>query len=63
MMFCAISSNAESTRLVADVVTDKLDVRETAAKLPIEEQASEPSEELVEDGSEVIEDEITEPVG
>jgi hypothetical protein len=49
MMFCAISSNAESTRLVADVATGKLDVREAVAKLPIEEQASEPGEKLVRD--------------
>jgi type I restriction enzyme S subunit len=51
------------TRLVADVVTGKLDVREAAAKLPVEELASEPGEELVDDDSEMIEDEITEPVG
>ena len=51
-----------STRLVADVVTGKLDVREAAAKLPVEEQTIEP-EELVEDDSEMVEDEITEPVG
>ena len=51
------------TRLVADVVTGKLDVREAAAKLPAEEQANELGEELVEDNSEMIEDEITEPVG
>ncbi len=50
------------TRLVADVVTGKLDVREAAAKLPVEEQSIEP-EELVEDDSEMMEDEITEPVG
>ena len=50
------------TRLVADVVTGKLDVREAAGKLPVEEQTIEP-EELVEDDSEIIEDEITEPVG
>lgn len=50
------------TRLVADVVTGKLDVREAAAKLPVEEQTIEP-EELVEDDSEMIEDEITEAVG
>jgi restriction endonuclease S subunit len=50
------------TRLVADVVTGKLDVREAAAKLPVEEQTIEP-EELVADDSEMIEDEITEPVG
>lgn len=50
------------TRLVADVVTGKLDVREAAARLPVEEQAIEP-EELVEDDSEMIEDEITEPAG
>jgi type I restriction enzyme S subunit len=50
------------TRLVADVVTGKLDVREAAAKLPVDEQSSETSEELVEDDSEMIEDEITEPV-
>jgi type I restriction enzyme S subunit len=50
------------SRLVADVVTGKLDVREAAAKLPVEEQAIEP-EEPVEDDSEMIEDEITEPVG
>jgi type I restriction enzyme S subunit len=49
------------TRLVADVVTGKLDVREAAAKLPVEGQAIEPGE-LVEDDSEMIEDEITEPV-
>jgi len=48
------------TRLVADVVTGKLDVREAAAKLPVEEQAIEPGE-LVEDDREMIEDEITEP--
>ena len=51
-----------STRLVADVVTGKLDVREAAAKLPVEEQTIEP-EELVEDDSEMMEDEIAEPVG
>jgi type I restriction enzyme S subunit len=50
------------TRLVADVVTGKLDVREAATKLPVEEQTVEP-EGLVEDDSEMIEDEITEPVG
>ena len=50
------------TRLVADVVTGKLDVREAAAKLPVEEQTIEP-EELVEYDSEMIEDEITEPAG
>jgi type I restriction enzyme S subunit len=50
------------TRLVADVVTGKLDVREAAAKLPVEEPAIAP-EEPVEDISEIIEDEITEPVG
>ena len=50
------------TRLVADVVTGKLDVREAAAKLPVEEQTIEP-EELVDEASEMIEDEITEPVG
>jgi len=50
------------TRLVADVVTGKLDVRAATAKLPVEEQAIEPVE-LVEDDSEMIEDEITEPVG
>jgi type I restriction enzyme S subunit len=51
------------TRLVADVVTGKLDVREAAAKLPVEEQADEPGEELVEDDSEMIGDDIAEPVG
>jgi type I restriction enzyme S subunit len=50
------------SRLVADVVTGKLDVREVTAKLPVEEQAIEP-EELVEDDSAMMEDEITEPVG
>ena len=45
-------------RIVADVVTGKLDVREAAAKLPVEEQAIEP-EEIVEDESEMIEVEIT----
>ena len=50
------------TRLVADVVTGKLDVRDAAAKLPVEEQAIEPGE-LVEDDSAMMEDEITEPVG
>lgn len=50
------------SRLVADVVTGKLDVREAAAKLPVEEQAIEPGE-LVEDDSEMIEDEVREPVG
>jgi len=48
------------TRLMTDVVTGKLDVREAVAKLPVEEQAIEPIE-LVEDDSEMIEDEITEP--
>jgi len=48
------------TRLVADVVTGKLDVREAAAKLPVEEPAIAPVE-LVDDASEMIEDEITEP--
>jgi hypothetical protein len=43
-------------------VTGKLDVREAAAKLPVEEQTIEP-EELVEDDSEMMEDEITEPAG
>jgi type I restriction enzyme S subunit len=50
------------TRLVADMVTGKLDVREAAAKLPVEEQAFDPGE-LVDDDSEMIEDEITEQVG
>ncbi len=49
-------------RLVADVVTGKLDVREAAAKLPVEELANEPGDELVDEASEIIEDEITEPV-
>jgi type I restriction enzyme, S subunit len=51
------------TRLVADVVTGKLDVRDAAAKLSVEEQANEPGEELVDEASELIEDEMTEPVG
>ena len=51
------------TRLVADVVTGKLDVRDSAAKLPVEERANEPDEELVDEAGEVIEDEMTEPVG
>ncbi len=50
------------TRLVADVVTGKLDVRDAAAKLPVEEQANEPGEELVDEASEAIEDEMAEPV-
>jgi type I restriction enzyme S subunit len=50
------------TRLVADVVTGKLDVREAAAKLPVEELANEAGDELVDEASEIIEDEITEPV-
>lgn len=54
--------NEYRTRLVADVVTGKLDVREAAAKLPVEEQTIEP-EELVEDDSEMMDDEIAEPVG
>jgi type I restriction enzyme S subunit len=33
------------TRLIADVVTGKLDVREAAAKLPDEAEEPEPSEE------------------
>ncbi|MHB2007151.1 MAG: restriction endonuclease subunit S [Acidobacteriaceae bacterium] len=49
-------------RLVADVVTGKLDVREAASKLPVEEQANEPGKELVDEASEIVEDEITEPV-
>jgi type I restriction enzyme S subunit len=49
------------TRLVSDVVTGKLDVREAAAKLPVEEQANEPGEDVAKDESEMIEDEITEP--
>jgi len=51
------------TRLVADVVTGKLDVREAAAKLSVEEQAEKPADELVDEASEMMEDEITEPVG
>jgi len=50
------------TRLVADVVTGKLDVREAAAKLPVEELANEAGDELVDEASEIVEDEITEPV-
>ena len=49
------------TRLVSDVVTGKLDVREAATKLPFDEQPSELGEELIDDDSEMIEDEITEP--
>ena len=46
------------TRLIADVVTGKLDVREAAAKLPIEVDAPELlDEELVEDGV-ALEDEL-----
>lgn len=51
------------TRLVADVVTGKLDVREAAAKLPVEEQIDELGEEMADEASEMLEDEITEPVG
>jgi type I restriction enzyme, S subunit len=50
------------TRLVADVVTGKLDVREAAAKLPVEELANQPEDELVDEASEAIEDEMAEPV-
>jgi type I restriction enzyme S subunit len=50
-------------RLIADVVTGKLDVREAASKLPVEEQANEPGKELVDEASEMIECEITEPAG
>jgi len=49
------------TRLIADVVTGKLDVRDAAAKLPIEKVIA-----LVEDDpmteEEALEDELTEPV-
>jgi type I restriction enzyme, S subunit len=50
------------TRLVADVVTGKLDVRDAATKLPVEELANEAGDELVDEASEIVEDEITEPV-
>ncbi len=50
------------TRLIADVVTGKLDVREAAARLPVEADESEPEEEIDEarDESdlEVLDDEL-----
>jgi type I restriction enzyme S subunit len=50
------------TRLIADVVTGKLDVREAAAKLPAEEPIEAPEEEANEADEDMIEDELTEPV-
>ena len=51
------------TRLVADVVTGKLDVREAAAKLPAEEQTDGAEEEIADEAGERMEDEMTELVG
>ncbi len=51
------------TRLVADVVTGKLDVREAAAKLPVEEQAEGAEEEITDEADEMMEDERSEAVG
>lgn len=51
------------TRLVADVVTGKLDVREAAAKLPVEEQTEAAEEEISDEAGEMMEEEMTEPVG
>jgi type I restriction enzyme S subunit len=50
------------TRLIADVVTGKLDVRAAAAKLPAEEPVEAPVEEADEADEDMIEDELTEPV-
>jgi type I restriction enzyme S subunit len=50
------------TRLIADVVTGKLNVREAAAKLPAEEPLKAPEEEADEADGDMIEDELTEPV-
>jgi len=49
------------TRLIADVVTGKLDVRDTAAKLPIEEVIA-PIEDDPMAEEEALEDELTEPI-
>jgi len=43
------------TRLIADVVTGKLDVREAAAQLPEETDASEPLDEIEDDTEEAAE--------
>ncbi len=51
------------TRLVADVVTGKLDVREAAAKLPVEEQTDGVEEEIADEAGEMMEEERSEPVG
>lgn len=47
------------TRLIADVVTGKLDVRETAAKLPAEEPLEAPGEET-DEADEELEEELAE---
>ncbi len=46
------------TRLIADVVTGNLDVREAAARLPEESEAPEPLDEAdaLEDGDEEVEE-------
>jgi type I restriction enzyme S subunit len=49
------------TRLVADVVTGKLDVREASAKLPVEEAIA-PIEDDPLAEEDALEDELTEPV-
>ena len=50
------------TRLIADVVTGKVDVREVAARLPeeVEEMAPEETEEAGEEGIDVGDEEICE---
>lgn len=49
------------TRLIADVVTGKLDVRDAAAKLPVEEVIA-PLEDDPLAEEEALEEELTEPV-
>ncbi|MBP7826177.1 MAG: restriction endonuclease subunit S [Verrucomicrobia bacterium] len=48
------------TRLIADVVTGKLDVREAAARLPEETDAAEPPDEVEDDAEEAAEEDATE---
>ncbi len=41
------------TRLIADVVTGKVDVREAAARLPDDQEEAEPDDAFVEEGSDM----------
>ena len=55
-----MSPHSDRTRLIADVVTGKLDVRETATQLPDEVADAEPLEETDEllDEAEAMEEDL-----